>query len=674
MKIFVSTLFCLLLLGPLSSSAAPTLDQASMDIYNTGLQALFTKGYPQLKQQMISEIDATLNDHKVLKETNWLRITISSWGAPEFPGFDASPGIIVDNYGDLTIKAPLTGSWGVTIPNVKIKIETYITITWPFRWRIKIGERYVYVTLGMKDIALEQGLRITGEDNGKIDVDNVSEPDFNFNVVIAGSSFNGSDELKNIANINISSALYDLFLASLGPLGTHIDYYPLEPEELMHAANHPLTPVGGAAEPYDVTPVNPDLEAIVMSIDDKIIGKNMPNGVVYEVFSDVAAYDSWEDAFKPGGAGSPGSHDLSLTTDDSAIWTGTYLAALAYRYKVMGDQTSKSYVAKALKGIEALFAVHQYTGLLARSAAPLDSTVGQQIESYATSKKHYFVFDNETWIGQDGTHGITRDQYTGVLFGLRTAYDLVDDQDIRDRIKYLVTITLDYLLDEDWIITEDRDTPVPFNTVPNAKIVFLTIGNHVTGGRYEQALNEAYGPSNMAWLSTAVSSLQPLESYYGWNLFYTNMLSYFAIEKNTSRREKMMESVRIADYYIGHHVNAWFNLVRASYDENKRREYLEQAMEILKLRLKGGHRHFVPSAVKPLVYDIVYEDVDFPMETSLISLPTQPIHPALRVFGEFVWQRNPYKLYESENPLLEQIGGDISLVYWMLRSEGYAMN
>ncbi len=670
MKKLASTFICILLLGPLSTRAAPTVDQASMDIYNAGLQALFTKGNSQLKQQMISKIDQALNDHKKLKENDWFIITISSWGTPEFPGFETSPGIIVDNIGGLIIKTPLTGSWGVTIPNVKIKIETYITISWPFHWRFKIGERNVYTTLGIKDITLEQGLRITGEDSGKIDVDNVSEPNFNFNVSIAGSSFNGSDELENIANINISSALYDLFLASLGPLGTSIDYYPLEPKALMHAANHPLTPVGGAAEPYDVTPFDPNLEAIVMNIDDKIIEKNMPNGIVYEVFSDVAAYDSWEEAFKPGGVGSTGTHDRSLTTDDSAIWTGTYLAALAYRYKVKGDQTSKSYVAKALKGIEALFAVHQYTGLLARSAAPLNSTVGQQIESYATSKKHYFEFDNEPWIGQDGTNGITRDQYTGVLFGLRTAYDLVDDQNVRDRIKYLVTITLDYLIGEDWIITEDRDTPVPFDTVPNAKIAFLTIGNHVTGGRYQQELNDAYGPSNMAWLSEAVSSLRPLDSYYGWNLFYTNMLSYFSIEKNTSRREKMMESIKIADYYIGHHANAWFNLVRASYDENRKREYLEQALEILKLRLKGGHRHFVPNAVKPLVNDIEYVDVDFPMETSLVSLPTQPINPALRVFGEFVWQRSPYKLYESENPLLEQIGGDISLVYWMLRSEG----
>ncbi len=691
MKKLCDILFCLALLGPVTVSAVPTIDQASLNVYNADLQTLFTKVSPDLKKKIRNSIVTSLNG-KMLVDENALEIKINSVGRVDILGLNYAPGLDARRDEGINFRVPYAGSWGIRASNVQIKSTPYKCALLPnfkCKWVQLEPSFSTYVTIAITDIRIQAGMRITGADNGKIDVDRPTPINASFKVAITGPTVLGlGNALEKLVNVEVSTSLDDV----VNPLGSlHRIIYPIPRGALGGLANHPLTQYGGSLPgPYPITPSSPvELEATILNLDDKIIKENMPNGLIYEVFSDEISETSWKEAFAPGGKGSPGTHNLSLTTADSAIWTGTYLAALAYRYKVMRDEKSKRYVKKALKGIEAIFAINNNTGLLARFAAPLDTDVGRQIENptgdYVNSKKFYAKIDNVDWIGHQGHNGISRDQYTGVMLGLRAAYDLVDDEPIRGRIRNLVTMILDYLIQNDWVITEDRDiskggTPTPWALVPYQKITFLTIGKHVTGG-YDLELKEAHGLLNMAWLSPAVSSLTPFSSYYSNNLYYSNLFSYLAIDQDIDRRENMMEGIRIADYYTGHHANAWFNLVRASYDKTNKKQLLEQALEILKLRLEGGHRHSVPPSAMPFLDNIQYEYIDLPLEESLVRIPTQPVHPSLRDFGEFVWQRSPYGVVNptsfgndgfSVNLKLEQIGGDISLVYWMLRSEGYA--
>jgi len=673
------------------AEAAPTLDQPSLDAYNLEIKNLLRRGYDRFFAEIESAVIDGINENRILDKGDYGKIKISEYRLTKLVGFNNAPGLSVGTDGGLVVEIPSTGSW-------EIKVKLIV------KFQSKLVQFETSAWIGLRNIKIQQKLRISGEDSGKVDISNVERPQVTYEPFVDINTDVGK----------IRTALGDLVNKKLTKkLQAKLDeaYASLQSVE-----SQSLLPVGGTIH-YNATPYDPNLEAVIMHIDDKIQRQNMVNGnasIVYRIYCDADSEGSWQESYQYGAPdsmcwpnGKPGDGGVPTGYNDTAIWTGSYLASLAYRFKVKKDNINQ--IDKTLRGIEALFAAYANNpnfpnslGLMARTAAPVNSKIGQSILSrmqtgdYTCTRPecgpHVFTFNyttrdgvvhNEQWVsnaGGKGSDGITRDQYTGVLFGLRAAFDLVDDANIKARARYLVQIAMDYFIRENWVILDDRHLPESFAIAVNSKIAWLTIAHHVTG-KYSQELDESYKQINIAWLSNALSALKPLDSYFGWNLFYTNMLSYFAIEKDPTRRAKMMESVRIADYYIGHHNNAWFNLVRASYtdDENKRKAYFKQALELLKLRLQGGHRHFLPAALTDELRNVQYQTFTFPVEN--LSIPSLPLHPALRDYGDFVWQRSPYKLASDKviqgtngYKRLEQIGGDMTLVYWMLRDNGYPLN
>ena len=107
---------------------------------------------------------------------------------------------------------------------------------------------------------------------------------------------------------------------------------------------------------------------------------------------------------------------------DSALFTGMYLAAEAFRYKVTLAPDALANVRTALNGLTFLTDV---TGidLLSRCVVPMDSPFAAGIISEEKPNGIYQATVNGRgwyWVGNT-----SRDQYTGVFFGLGAAYDLI---------------------------------------------------------------------------------------------------------------------------------------------------------------------------------------------------------------------------------------------------------
>src|SRR5688572_6372361 len=125
---------------------------------------------------------------------------------------------------------------------------------------------------------------------------------------------------------------------------------------------------------------------------------------------------------------------------DAAIWTGHYLAAEAFRFGVTRSREALRNVRRTVDGITGLVDVTG-TNLLARFSMPTtspyvaDITAGEQRhtrrEGTIDGQPHY-------WWGNT-----SRDQYSGVFFGLGVAYDLVDDAPTRRHVSRAVTRMLD---------------------------------------------------------------------------------------------------------------------------------------------------------------------------------------------------------------------------------------
>ncbi len=107
---------------------------------------------------------------------------------------------------------------------------------------------------------------------------------------------------------------------------------------------------------------------------------------------------------------------------DSALWTGAYLAAEAFRYKVTGSTAAFTNLTQALAGLKSLADVTG-TNLLARCLVPASSPFAASIASQEAANG---IFTNSTtgdlWVGNT-----SRDEYTGAIFGLGVAYDMVGD-------------------------------------------------------------------------------------------------------------------------------------------------------------------------------------------------------------------------------------------------------
>ncbi|MEK7691448.1 MAG: hypothetical protein AAB425_10560, partial [Bdellovibrionota bacterium] len=132
---------------------------------------------------------------------------------------------------------------------------------------------------------------------------------------------------------------------------------------------------------------------------------------------------------------------------DGAIWTGTYLAMLAYKWTATGrsDAEVETQMLDALSTVETLFAVSGQKGLLARSFAP----PGSNISLDDGNGIHVNADDAVAYPGYRWTGNISRDQYSGIIWGLYTIERLVGDHlpGVRDRVTKLIVDFVTVLID-----------------------------------------------------------------------------------------------------------------------------------------------------------------------------------------------------------------------------------
>src|SRR5436190_5075907 len=229
-------------------------------------------------------------------------------------------------------------------------------------------------------------------------------------------------------------------------------------------------------------------EADAIAISQNIRARHMPFGIVVD-----PVFDSYE-----------GDQIVSYThCGDSAIWTGHYLAAEAFRYNVTRSAEALDNVKTALGGITGLLNVTG-TNLLARCLIPMNSPYAQAITQeeapngvYRNTQAGYY------WIGNT-----SRDQYSGVFFGLGVAYDLVDDASVRTAIGSLATLLLDFLRGHNWFVTMPNGAvSTTFIGRADQQLSLLQVGRHVNSSRFSTSydLNRFFlAPETIAPISLEV--------------------------------------------------------------------------------------------------------------------------------------------------------------------------
>ena len=333
------------------------------------------------------------------------------------------------------------------------------------------------------------------------------------------------------------------------------------------------------------------------------IDQHLPHGAILSIdCKPVRALD-------PTARGCP---EYSWTGDaDSAIWTGHYLAAEAFRY-ASGDLAALPRVEKALAGIERLFwvtgdtavvdkkrsVVSDRSGLLSRTVMPAALRGGLPPIPYggkqlAERKCHYMrpeggwlaggkpysrlglvpksLRDGASPVGQvwhgwgcADDHPVSKDQYAGVFFGLAMAHQLVPVASVQARARTLVRDALDFLLANGWNVRvppKNRYETTFLGDFPK-QLAFLRIGATVLGGKYLDQYLQLSPASAHTWIPIWFAAVDPVLQYYKFNLSHAALAPALMLEDDPVRRAGFAQAHAMMWRAVRHHRNAYFGLLR----------------------------------------------------------------------------------------------------------------
>ncbi len=355
--------------------------------------------------------------------------------------------------------------------------------------------------------------------------------------------------------------------------------------------------------------------------------------------------------------------DLSQIVDytrcgDSAIWTGHYLAAEAFRYKVTGSADALTNINNAISAIDNLVNV---TGgnVLARCALPADSPYAASISSQESANGIYTgTAYGAPWIWVGNT---SRDQYIGVFFGLDVTYDMVSDQTVRNWCSYEITRLLQNLLNNAWSIElPDGTVSTTFLVRPDEQLSLLLIGKHVNGGAFEGKYSDLSNEiSPTVVIPVGVDCADQTSSYFKFNLDY---LTFYTLKRMGSGWSSLWYDLAYDTLRntTSSHQNAHFNMIdRAISGANQNRD--QQTVAYLDAWL-----------LRPRTD--VYRDFAGQFPACSANEACQPLPVQDRVTTDFLWQRDPFALSGGGQGDIETAGIDYILPYWMGRYYGVITN
>lgn len=322
---------------------------------------------------------------------------------------------------------------------------------------------------------------------------------------------------------------------------------------------------------------------------------------------------------------------------DSALWTGAYLAAEAFRYGVTRSPAALTSVKAALSALKALSDV---TGdnRLARCMFLSDSPYAFEMEN---EEAHNTIHQNSPWIWIGNT---SRDQIVGAFFGLGVAYDLVDDAWVRSTVSDLATRLIGFISRHRWSPNDDYSST--FELRPESLQMLLQVTRHVN------PLNSVQGPFFVAPVDAAVFvDVQTNDSYYKFNLDYMSLYHLVRLQDNDDNRR----AYDIVRTYTALHQNAFFDIVdRALGAVNVTRD--AELVALLGQWLQRPRR-------------ASYVDL-----TSMLPMcgadACSVVPVVLRPPTDYLWQRNPFQVSGGSSEIIENAGIDYILPYWMGRYYG----
>ena len=415
----------------------------------------------------------------------------------------------------------------------------------------------------------------------------------------------------------------------------------------------------------------------------------------------AGAYDAWHlGNHQPFHGGTVGTTftDATRTTvashfdwGDSTEWTGLYLGSQACRYYVTGGAEAKENAIRTVNALSGTLHVTGTPGFIARYWGRQDPLIyggDDWCDAPAQDRCHHIEegpYAGDFWWGET-----SRDMYNGWFFGMSLAYDLVDDEAMRQVIRDDVTEVITVLMDQNWTILDEAGEPTDSapNVMPTFRFAWLTIGYHITG-------DEAIRAELRKWLRddsrttlrlSSINFMNRYAQYYGNCLsheYWYNLLrvgeAYFSVD-DYAFLVGMFETQGHTFTRLSH--NPFFNAVymsQGAYTPSACGDpYQEQLVQDLgDFREAPNFRYALPDrdpstyTLDPLsvtlhdlmeAYPILREIMGSVNDQALEAFPVDE-----QCTTDFLFQRNPFAIGAcgSDSPEVVNPGVDYLIPYWL---------
>jgi hypothetical protein len=470
------------------------------------------------------------------------------------------------------------------------------------------------------------------------------------------------------------------------------------------------------------------------------------------------AFEEWlrRDGMAAGGVGDaryadPPAYTQITSMDDigdSAIWTGTYLAAEALRLKTTGSSDARARVKQLVDTLHLFFRVSGDPGVLARFAAPHGKVFPFAIGDLdcTAARTHCGIpYAGATW---DYVGDISRDQYQGVLLGYALAYEALGEADEASRA--LIRDDVVAFVQE---LMKDRTVPltITFNgtalpqTTVSLRFVVLASREEVQGGiglsidtsnlsgskttgfqEFTPDLSDVvHQIPGMSWVPTIprASSAIMLASFFRVGLLVTDgipasqathdaILDYYQNHAGTGGNvndwlgvaKTYSDLSSCGSGYFGNNISMepMYNLARLEDDPTLswtiRHDVLATMMWPLFRSTKNSFFSYIYAANAPgtpeagaistanaqlaqfgppprirVPVDLRNDPRYMPHQTACTDQVdhTMAVDVADRPVADFLWQRDPWSLYDPGDLAQSEPGVDYLVAYWMARHHDF---
>lgn len=412
------------------------------------------------------------------------------------------------------------------------------------------------------------------------------------------------------------------------------------------------------------------------------------------------AYDAWhEEWHQPdhGGTITAYFNDPARTSfgfiaefGDSTIWTGTYLASQAFRYHVTGDPQARANVIRMVGTLSGHLHVTGAPGYIARYWGTQATSSIYQGDSWCEAQERCHHVESGPYAGDFWWGETSRDQYTGWLLGMATAYDMIDDPATKATITADVLEVFNMLVDNNWTIIAEDGLPssVAPNMLPSLQLAFSLVAYHVSGdARALQQVKNLVGDGARAGFELA-----GIDIFNRYSQYYSNNLGH-QIWYTILRLGKVYFGDADYQWFLGYFNSSVHDYTRLSHNAWFTGIYMSQGGwapgtpsdpyqaqledDLTRFRAAPNSHYFLP-ARDPSSYTIdpvSQQWYDLQQQVPILIELMGEIRPqALEAFPvdqqcttDFLWQRNPFQIDAcgSDDPRYVNPGVDYLAAYWL---------